>query len=129
MRNDHIHKISRKVVDLLPKRIVLEDLKVQNMLKNKRLRNSILDAKLAFIKHCIMYKAEELGIEVVLADTFFPSSKTCSNCNHIKKDLKLFDRTYVCPHCGAIIDRDVNAARNLEKYADHWRNIVIREKK
>ena len=129
MRNDHIHKTSRKVVDLLPKRIVLEDLKVQNMLKNKRLRNSLLDAKFAFIKHCIMYKAEELSIEVVIADIFFPSSKTCSNCNHVKKDLRLSDRTYVCPHCGAVIDRDVNAAKNLEKYTDHWRDIVIREKK
>ena len=129
MRNDHIHKISRKIVDLLPKRIILEDLKIKNMLKNKRLRNSLLDAKFAFIKHCIMYKAEELGIEVVLADTFFPSSKTCSNCNHVKEDLKLSDRTYVCPHCGAVIDRDVNAARNLEKYTDHWCKTIVRDKK
>ena len=75
-----------------------------------------------------MYKAQERGIEVVLADTFFPSSKTCSNCNHVKEDLKLSDRTYVCPHCGAVIDRDVNAARNLEKYTDHWRKTIIHDK-
>lgn len=128
-RNDYIHKVSKEVVEILPKRIVLEDLKIKNLLKNKRLRNSLLDAKLAFIKHCIMYKAQERGIEVVLADTFFPSSKTCSNCNHVKEDLKLSDRTYVCPHCGAVIDRDVNAARNLEKYTDHWRKTIIHDKK
>ena len=62
------------------------------------------------------YKCEWAGIEFVQVDQYYPSSKTCSHCGHIKKDLKLSDRTYRCPVCGLEIDRDLNAARNLEKY-------------
>ena len=63
------------------------------------------------------YKCEWNGIEFIQADRFYPSSKMCSTCGSIKKDLKLSDRTYICPECGAIIDRDLNAAINLEHYS------------
>ena len=67
-------------------------------------------------KRQMKYKAEMYGIKVVEADRFYASSKTCSHCGHIKKDLKLSDRTYVCPVCGAKLDRDLNAAINLANY-------------
>ena len=94
----------------------MENLNVRGMLKNRHLSKSIQEQ--AFYKFiCKMrYKSEWNGIEFVLADRFFPSSKTCSYCGAIKSDLKLSDRTFICPECGFIIDRDYNAAINLMKY-------------
>ena len=63
------------------------------------------------------YKCEWNGIPFIQVGRFYPSSKTCSQCGYVKQDLKLSDRTYVCPECGAVIDRDYNAAINLMKYA------------
>ena len=97
-------------------RIVIEDLRVTNMLKNKRLTRVISDAGWASIRWQLEYKAKAAGVELIVADRFFASSKTCSCCGHKLETLKLSERTFNCPSCKASLDRDLNAALNLEKY-------------
>jgi len=116
IRHDYTHKVTREIVDALPKRIVIEDLNVSGMMKNKHLSKAIAEQNFSKFRLFLYYKAKRRGIEIVIADMFFPSSKKCSNCGSMKKDLKLKERVYVCPVCGLEIDRDLNAARNLEKY-------------
>ena len=99
-----------------PSKIVLEDLNVSGMMKNKYRAKAIAEAKWYEFRRQILYKSELYGIEVVLADRFYSSSKTCSCCGSYKKDLKLKDRTYICNKCGLKIDRDINAAINLANY-------------
>lgn len=99
-----------------PSRIVMEDLNVKGIMKNKHLSKAIAQQKIYEFKRQIKYKAEMYGIEVVEADRYYASSKTCSYCGHIKKDLKLSDRIYICPNCGAKLNRDLNAAINLANY-------------
>ena len=95
----------------------IKDLNVSGMMKNAHLSEAIQEQTLSEFRRQIEYKAEWAGIEIVHADRFFPSSKMCSGCGNIKKDLKLKDRVYKCEVCGLSIDRDVNAAINLEKLA------------
>lgn len=113
LRTDYVHKVTRKIVDTLPKAIVMEDLKVQNMMKNHTLAKAVSEQMWSEFRRQIEYKARMKGIEVVFADLFFPSSKTCSNCGNINRDLQLRDRIYTCPVCGHVIDRDLNASINL----------------
>lgn len=115
IRKDHAHKVTKKIVDLKPKTIVMEDLNVQGMMKNKRLARAIAEQGFYRFRQYIEYKAAECGIAVRYADRFYPSSKTCSSCGAVKKDLKLSDRIYRCPVCGLVMDRDENASKNLEK--------------
>ena len=93
--------------------IALEDLNVREMVRNHRLAKSIADVSFSEIRRQIEYKAKYNGINLVFADRFYPSSKTCSVCGNIKKDLKLSDRVFRCPHCGIVMDRDYNASLNL----------------
>ena len=116
IRQNHIHQATHTFVSALPERIVMEDLNVSGMMKNRHLSRAIASQGLAEFRRQISYKAEWTGIETVFADRFYPSSKTCSVCGNLKKNLKLSDRTYRCESCGAVIDRDYNAALNLEKY-------------
>ena len=113
IRTNYIHQITNEIVKTKPFQIVMEDLKISNLIRNKHLS---LDAKWYEIRRQIEYKCERLGINFVLADRFYSSSKTCSSCGNIKKDLKLKDRVYICPHCGLVIDRDINASINLANY-------------
>ena len=115
IRKDILHKLSRWLINLLPKAIVMEDLKIANMVKNKHLSKAIYDANWYKLRQMITYKAEELGIEVILADQWYPSSKLCSHCGERKTNLQLSDRIYHCDKCGLTLDRDVNAAINLKK--------------
>lgn len=115
-RNNYIHQVTTEIVKTKPSKIVLEDLNVSGMMKNKHLSKAIADSKWYEFRRQILYKAELYGIEVILADRFYPSSKTCSCCGNYKKDLKLKDRTYICNECGLKIDRDINAAINLANY-------------
>lgn len=94
----------------------MEDLNISGMLKNKHLSKSIQEQCFYEIIRQLQYKSEFMGIEFVQADRWYPSSKTCSNCGCYKKDLKLSDRTYICPECGLTIDRDFNAAISLKNY-------------
>ena len=116
IRTNYLHQTTTEIVKTKPSRIVLEDLNVSGMMKNRHLSRSIMIQKLYEFRRQIEYKAELYGIEVVIADRFYPSSKTCSCCGNIKKDLKLSDRVYRCDCCGNVIDRDVNASINLANY-------------
>ena len=116
IRNNYNHNITAEIVNMNPQRIVIEDLNIRGMMKNRHLSNALGKQGLYEITRQLEYKCKHRGIELVKADRWYPSSKTCSNCGHIKKDLKLSDRTYICPNCGAVIDRDLNAAINLANY-------------
>lgn len=93
--------------------IVVESLKIKNMLKNHKLARSINDASWGLLIKMLEYKANWYGRNIIKVNTFFPSSKTCSGCGNIKKELLLSQREYTCDSCGLIIDRDINAAINL----------------
>ena len=116
IRTNYLHQTTRAIVKTKPSRIVMETLNVKGMLKNRHLSKAIAAQKFYEFKRQMQYKCEALGIELIEADRFYPSSKTCSRCGHIKRDLKLKDRTYICPECGLVIDRDLNAAINLANY-------------
>ena len=119
IRKNYIHQITRQLVNMLPSKVVMEDLNITNIMKNKHLAKSVGEQNFYFFIQTMKYKCEEYGIKFVQADRYFPSSKTCSDCGHKKKDLKLKDRTYVCPVCGLTIDRDYNAAINLMNYTEN----------
>jgi putative transposase len=114
IRKDCLHKITSKIVHE-NQVIVLEDLKVSNMMKNHHLAQAISDVGLYEFRRQIEYKAKWNNRKVIFADTFYPSSKLCSSCGHKKKDLKLADRIYECQICNLKIDRDLNASKNLVK--------------
>ena len=116
IRVDYIHKATHTLVSMAPKRVVMENLNIRGMLKNKHMYKSIIVQKWHEFIRQMKYKCEWNGIEFVQVDMFYPSSRMCSCCGYIKKDLKLRDRTFVCPKCGFQIDRDYNAAINLMRY-------------
>ena len=96
-----------------PEYIAVEDLNVKGMMKNKYRAKDIANCSFYTIREHLIRKAKERHIAVRLVDRFYPSSKTCSNCGHYKKDLKLNQRVYCCDNCQEKIDRDLNAAINL----------------
>ncbi len=100
-----------------PRVIVLEDLHVSGMLKNRKLSRAIADVGLYEFRHQIEYKAQFAGSQVLLASRWEPSSKTCSCCGWVKEDLTLANRVFLCEECGNVQDRDYNAARNLAALA------------
>ena len=118
IKKDYFHKYSTALVRTKPKAIVLEDLNVAGMRKNKHLAHSLQESSISTFKQMLINKAESHGIEVVLADRFYPSSQICSHCGSHKNDLKLSDRFYKCPVCGLEIDRDLNASINLKHYPE-----------
>ena len=95
--------------------IVIEDLNVKGMLKNHKLARSIQELSLNRFKTILKYKAEWYGREVIEVDRWFPSSKLCGDCGYKNKELTLKDREWICPECGVIHDRDLNAANNIKK--------------
>ena len=115
IRDDYNNKIVDEITRAKLKYITIEDLKVSNMMKNKHLSKAIQEQNFYVIRTKLINKCKERNIELRLVDTFYPSSKTCSCCGEIKKDLKLNDRIYKCCNCGLEIDRDYNASINLEK--------------
>ena len=117
IRQNYRHQVTTEIIARKPRVIVLEDLNVSGMMKNKHLSKKIQEQGWYDFRKLIEYKAEWSGIEVVLVDRFYPSSKTCIKCGKIKKDLKLSDRIYRC-ECGNVIDRDLQAAINLKRYCD-----------
>ncbi|WP_347451283.1 RNA-guided endonuclease InsQ/TnpB family protein [Acetoanaerobium noterae] len=116
IRNNHIHQATSKIIKLNPYRVVMEDLNVSGMMKNKHLAEKIAEQKFYEFKRQMKYKCQFNKIEFALADRWYPSSKSCCHCGSIKKDLKLSDRTYTCNVCGLVIDRDKNASINLGNY-------------
>jgi putative transposase len=116
IRHNYIHQTTHALVSMLPQTVTMEDLNVKGMMSNRHLSKAIQEQCLAEFIRQMAYKCEWNGIEFQQVSRFYPSSKTCSSCGYIKKDLRLKDRTYVCPECGAVIDRDHNAALNLMRY-------------
>ena len=115
IRKDTLHKVTTKIISE-NQVIVLEDLKVSNMMKNHKLAQAIADVGLFEFRRQIEYKAKWNKRKVVFVDTFFPSSKQCSCCKNVKPDLTLKDRVYKCDACGLEIDRDLNASLNLKQF-------------
>ena len=115
IRDDYNNKMVDEITRTKLKYITIEDLKVSNMMKNKHLSKAIQEQNFFSIRTKLINKCKERNIELRLVDTFYPSSKTCSCCGNVKKDLKLNNRIYKCSSCGLEIDRDYNASINLEK--------------
>ena len=116
IRHNYLHQTTTEIINRKPMFIVLEDLSVMGMMKNKNLAKAIQQQCFYEFYRQIQYKCLWNNIEFIEADRWYPSSKTCSECGSIKKQLKLSDREYVCEECGCVIDRDYNASINLMKY-------------
>ena len=114
-RRHLVHQASKALVDRCQV-LVIEDLNVAGMVRNRHLARSLSDAAMGELSRQLHYKAKWHGVEVRVADRYFPSSKTCSGCGELKNDLDLSTRTYACEICGLIIDRDLNAAINLARW-------------
>ncbi|NJN68146.1 MAG: transposase, partial [Chloroflexaceae bacterium] len=108
LRADATHKLTTRLAQKACT-IALETLNVVGMLKNRRLARAIADASFAEIVRQLCYKAQQ----VIRVGSFYPSSKTCNECGTMNPDLTLADRVWVCPACGTVLDRDVNAAQNI----------------
>ena len=115
IRHNYLHQVTSEIVNRKPKFIVLEDLNVKGMMKNRHLAKAVQEQCFYEFYRQIQYKSLWNNIDFITADRWFPSSKLCSVCGNIKKDLKLSDRTYIC-ECGNIIDRDYQASVNLCNY-------------
>lgn len=118
IRHNYLHQTTSEIVKRKPSFICMEDLNVSGMMKNKRLSKAVQQQGFYEFRRQIEYKSEWNNISVIIADRFFPSSKLCSCCGNIKKDLKLSDRIYKC-ECGNIIDRDYQASLNLKMYGEN----------
>ncbi|WP_341474178.1 transposase [Clostridium perfringens] len=118
IRTDYINKIVSSIIKQKPSYITIEDLAVSNMMKNKHLSKAIASQKFFEFKTKLMSKCKQNNIELRIVDRFYPSSKTCSQCGKVKKDLKLSDRIYKCD-CGFTIDRDLNASINLKNAKEY----------
>ena len=114
-RRHLVHQASKTIVDRCQV-LVIEDLNVAGMVKNRHLASSISDAAMGELSRQLLYKARWHGVEVRVADRWFPSSKTCSCCGVVRNDLDLSTRTCSCGVCGLVIDRDLNAAINLARW-------------
>ncbi|WP_053827896.1 RNA-guided endonuclease InsQ/TnpB family protein [Helicobacter heilmannii] len=114
-RNNFLHKLSTALVRHA-KTLCLESLKVSNMLKNSKLAKALSDVSISAFNTLLEYKAKYYGREILRADAFYPSSKTCSSCGNKKADLTLNDRVYKCGVCGVVVDRDFNASVNLVRH-------------
>ena len=118
IRQNHLHQTTSEIVKREPSFICMEDLNVKGMMKNRHLSKAVQQQGFGKFRRQIEYKAEWNNIQVIIADKFFPSSKLCSCCGKIKKDLKLSDRIYRC-ECGNVMDRDYQAALNLKTYGEN----------
>ena len=113
IRTDYINKTIAEIVKTKPSYITIEDLNVKGMMKNRHLSKAVASQKFYEFRTRLKAKCDENGIELRVADRFYPSSKTCHHCGSVRKNLKLSDRIYRC-ECGYVADRDLNAALNLK---------------
>lgn len=118
IRHNYLHQTTTEIVKAKQSYIVIEDLNVNWMMKNRHLSKAVQQQGLREFRRQIEYKSAWNNIQVIIADRFFPSSKLCSCCGNIKKDLKLSDRIYKC-ECGNVIDRDYQASLNLKRYGEN----------
>ena len=117
IRQNYLHQTTSEIVKREPSFICIEDLNVKGIMKNRHLSKAIQQQCFGEFRRQIEYKSAWNNIPVIIADKFFPSSKLCSCCGNIKKDLKLSDRIYKC-ECGNVIDRDYQASLNLKRYGE-----------
>lgn len=120
IRHNYLHQTTSSIVKREPSFICIEDLNVSGMMKNRHLSKAVQQQCFYEFRRQIEYKAVWNNIKIVIADRFYPSSKTCYCCGTIKKDLKLSDRIYKCECCGNVIDRDYQAALNLKQYGENF---------
>lgn len=99
-------------------KVAIEDLCVQGMLANRKLSKAVADQAFYEFRRQLEYKCPLYGSRLIVVDRFYPSSKTCSNCQSINTDLTLKDGWFLCNHCGTFLPRDWNASINLARYAD-----------
>ena len=118
IRQNYLHQITSEIIKREPSFICMEDLNIKGMMKNRHLSKAVQQQGFYEFRRQIEYKATWNHIPVIIADRFFPSSKLCSCCGTIKKDLELSDRIYKCG-CGNVIDRDYQAALNLKRYGEN----------
>ncbi len=118
IRQDTLHKITTYLAKNHSK-IVIEDLNVAGMLKNGKLAKAISDMGFSEFRRQLEYKCQLYGSELIVADRWFPSSKTCFLCGWYNPDFKLSDRWFLCAECGSFLDRDGNAAINLSRWSHH----------
>ena len=116
IRTDYRHKITSEIVKTKPPCIVMESLNVLGMMKNRHLSQAIANQGFYEFKNIMAYKCEKYGVKFIEADTWYPSSKACSNCGYIKPKLSLSEREFICEDCERKIDRDKNASINLSIY-------------
>lgn len=124
IRQDHLHKVSHQIVSE-NQTIVLEDLCISGMMKNRRLSKSIWDCSLYELVRQITYKAKWYGRQLIQVSRWFPSSKTCNHCGYINDELTLADREWICPRCEAKLDRDSNAATNILRQGMNLENRTV----
>ena len=117
IRKNYLHQTTSEIVNRKPRFICIEDLNVRGMMKNRHLSKAVQDQGFFEFRKQLEYKCNARGIRLITADRFYPSSKLCSCCGAIKKDLKLSDRVYKCV-CGNVMDRDLQAALNLRAYGE-----------
>ena len=113
MRENYLNQVIHQVISQKPRYITIEDLNVKGMMKNRHLAKAVQKQNFYSFRVKLTDKCKKTGIEVRIVSRWFPSSKTCSSCGSIKKDLQLSHREYICTECGCIIDRDKNASINL----------------
>lgn len=116
IRENHINQVVNRIVKQKPSYVTIEDLNVSGMMKNRHLSKAIAQQGFYSFRVKLTDKCKLNSIELRVVDRFFPSSKMCSECGSVKKDLKLSDREYICEECGCVIDRDKNASINLGNY-------------
>jgi putative transposase len=118
-RRAGLHTLTKRLAGVYGT-VVVEDLNVACMLRNRRLARHIADASFAELRRLLAYKTEWNGGRLIVADRWFPSSKMCSSCGAVKTKLALSERHYNCTACGLVLDRDLNAARNLAALANKY---------
>jgi len=119
IRKNYLHQTTSEIVNRKPRFICIEDLNVSGMMKNRHLSKAVQNQGFFEFRKQLEYKCNDNDIQLIVADRFYPSSKLCSCCGRIKKDLKLSDRTYRC-ECGNVIDRDFQASLNLKAYGEQF---------
>ena len=119
IRKNYLSQTTSEIVNRKPRFICIEDLNISGMMKNRHLSKSVQNQGFFEFRKQLEYKCKDNGIQLIVADRFYPSSKLCNCCGRIKKDLKLSDRTYRC-ECGNVIDRDFQAALNLRAYGEQF---------
>ena len=119
IRKNYLNQTISEIVDRKPRFICIEDLNVSGMMKNRHLSKAVQEQGFFWFRKQLEYKCSDKGIQLIVADRFYPSSKLCSCCGNIKKDLKLSDRVYRC-ECGNMIDRDFQASINLKAYGERF---------